>query len=198
MASRVTWAHEARVFDEKPLTMKQSMKQRQRWMQGHCTVAGRYLPKLLWQGIKQRNVALLDAALYCCNPYFLMLGGFGILYELFQGLPLLHQPLYLVVFVVEFLYFAIALPLDRISPSVYGWLFYFPVFAFSWLPVVYSGFATQSNRNWNHTLHIRDITWQELPVITAHSEQQNHLAVDNCSLGENHRPDGQTGSLRER
>ncbi len=195
---KVTWAHEAKVFDEKPLTMKQSLKQRQRWMQGHCSVASRYLPKLLWQGIRQRNVALLDAALYCCNPYFLMLCGFGILYEVFQGLPVLYQPLYLAVFVAESLYFAIALPLEKTTPRAYSWFFYFPVFAFSWLPVAYTGFATQSNRNWNHTLHTRDISWQELPVITAHNEQQNRQAGGNCGLGENHCPDGQARDRSKR
>jgi cellulose synthase/poly-beta-1,6-N-acetylglucosamine synthase-like glycosyltransferase len=183
---RVTWAHEAKVFDEKPLNMKQSMKQRQRWMQGHCTVAGRYLPRLLWQGIRQRNLALLDAALYCCNPYFVMLCGFGLLYEIFQGLPVLHNPLFLIGVVVEFIYFGIPLLLEKIPPNVYGWLLYYPVFAFSWLPVAYSGFATQSNRDWNHTPHTRGISWQEMSVIIAHSEQQHQPASGCCSSGEDH------------
>ncbi len=169
---RVTWAHEARVFDEKPLTMKQSMKQRQRWMQGHCTVSSRYLPKLLWQGIRQRNVALLDTALYCCNPYFVMLCGFGLLYEIFQGLPVLHQPWFLIGFLAETIYFGIPLLLEKIDSNAYGWLFYYPAFALSWLPVAYSGFATKSNRNWNHTLHTRDISWQEMSVITAHGNSR--------------------------
>jgi len=181
---RVTWAHEAKVFDEKPLTMKQSMQQRQRWMQGHCTVASRYLPKLLWQGIRQRDLALLDAAIYCCNPYFVMLCGFALLYEVFQRLPVLHTPLYLIAIVVEFIYFGIPLLLDKISPNVYGWLLYYPIFAFSWLPVAYSGFATQSNRDWNHTVHTRGISWQEMSLITAHSEQQNQPASGCCSSGE--------------
>jgi cellulose synthase/poly-beta-1,6-N-acetylglucosamine synthase-like glycosyltransferase len=183
---RVTWAHEAKVFDEKPLNMKQSMKQRQRWMQGHCTVAGRYLPRLLWQGIRQRNLALLDAALYCCNPYFVMLCGFGLLYEIFQGLPVLHNPLFLIGVVVEFIYFGIPLLLEKIPPNIYGWLLYYPVFAFSWLPVAYSGFATQSNRDWNHTPHTRGISWQEMSVIIAHSEQQHQPASGCCSSGEDH------------
>jgi cellulose synthase/poly-beta-1,6-N-acetylglucosamine synthase-like glycosyltransferase len=173
---KVAWAHEAKVFDEKPLTMKQSMKQRQRWMQGHCTVASRYVPKLLWEGIRQRNVALLDGALYCCNPYFLMFCGFGLLYQIFQGLPLLHHPEYMIVLLIQFIYFAIPMLLDRIKPSVFGWLFYYPVFAFTWIPVAYSGFATQSNRDWSHTQHTRDISWQELPVLTDRYEQQNQLA----------------------
>ncbi|MGD0153665.1 MAG: glycosyltransferase family 2 protein [Thermacetogeniaceae bacterium] len=172
---KVSWAHEAKVFDEKPLTLKQSMNQRQRWMQGHCTVASHYLGKLLWQGFKQRNPALLDGAIYCCNPFFLMLCGFGILYQIFQGLPILqiliHNPIIIIGFVGQFLYFSIALLLEEISPNVYAWLFYYPIFALTWLPVAYSGFATQSNRNWNHTQHTRSISYQELPVTTIHNDQ---------------------------
>jgi cellulose synthase/poly-beta-1,6-N-acetylglucosamine synthase-like glycosyltransferase len=184
---RVTWAHEAKVFDEKPLTMKQSIRQRQRWMQGHCTVASRYLPRLLWQGIRQRNLALLDAALYCCNPYFVMLCGFGVLYEVFQisqGLPaMMHQPLFLIFFVAECAYFAIPLLLEKTSTNVYAWLSYYWIWAFTWIPVVYSGFATQSNRDWNHTQHTRGISWQEMPVITAHNEQQKQSARECRSSG---------------
>ncbi len=193
---KVSWAHEAKVFDEKPLTLKQSMNQRQRWMQGHCTVASHYLGKLLWQGLKQRNPALLDGAIYCCNPYFVMLCGFGIIYQIFQGLPILqmliHNPIIIIGFVGQFLYFGIALLLEEINPNVYAWLLYYPIFGLTWLPVVYSGFATQSNRNWNHTQHTRSISYQELPVTTIHNDQGQ--LTDSCDLRENGlNLDGQAG-----
>jgi cellulose synthase/poly-beta-1,6-N-acetylglucosamine synthase-like glycosyltransferase len=166
---KVSWAHEAKVFDEKPLTMKQSWRQRQRWMQGHCTVASRYLAKLLWEGIRQRNVALLDAGLYCCNPFIVMLCGFWILnqvFQAFQGIQVLHLLVIFVAMFVQILYFSIALLLEQISPNVYAWLFYYPFFGLTWIPVAYSGFATQSNREWSHTLHTRSISFQELPVTS--------------------------------
>jgi cellulose synthase/poly-beta-1,6-N-acetylglucosamine synthase-like glycosyltransferase len=178
----VSWAHEAKVFDEKPLTLRRSMKQRQRWMQGHCTVAGRYLPKLLWQGIRQRNVALMDTAIYCCSPYFVILAGMGLLYEIYQvsqGISLLLILLYSCGFVVQFLYYGSALVLDRIDSGIYAWLLYFPIYALTWIPVVYAGFATQSNREWSHTQHTRGISWQEL-----HSELQDQPS-ENANPGEN-------------
>ena len=39
---RVGWAHDAIIYDEKPLTLVQSWRQRKRWMQGHADVASRF------------------------------------------------------------------------------------------------------------------------------------------------------------
>jgi len=43
---KVAWAHNAVVYDEKPITLKQSWNQRKRWMQGHADCASRYLGPL--------------------------------------------------------------------------------------------------------------------------------------------------------
>lgn len=44
---KVGWAHDAIIYDEKPLTLKASWKQRKRWMQGFADVSTRYGMKLL-------------------------------------------------------------------------------------------------------------------------------------------------------
>lgn len=44
---KTTWAHDAIVYDEKPLTFKQSWNQRKRWAQGQFDVAHRFIPKML-------------------------------------------------------------------------------------------------------------------------------------------------------
>jgi len=46
------WAHDAIVYDEKTLTFMQSWHQRKRWAQGHFDVARRYIPKLLFNGLR--------------------------------------------------------------------------------------------------------------------------------------------------
>ena len=43
---RVVFAYKAVVYDEKPLTLKQSWNQRRRWMQGFADVSSRYFWKL--------------------------------------------------------------------------------------------------------------------------------------------------------
>ena len=68
-----TWAHDAIVYDEKPLTFIQSWKQRKRWAQGHFDVAGRYFFKILKAGLLKRDIVLLDALVHLFQPYFLFI-----------------------------------------------------------------------------------------------------------------------------
>lgn len=57
--TRVAFAYDAVVYDEKPLTLKQSWRQRVRWMQGHCDVASRYFFKLIKKALKRENFRVL-------------------------------------------------------------------------------------------------------------------------------------------
>ncbi|WP_300349272.1 glycosyltransferase family 2 protein [Clostridium sp.] len=77
---KVGWAHEAIIYDEKPLTLKASWNQRKRWMQGFADVASRYGLKLLKQAIKKRSFVTFDCLLYLLQPYVtLAMGLVGLL-----------------------------------------------------------------------------------------------------------------------
>src|SRR5690606_13066328 len=67
--------YDAKVYDEKPLTLMASARQRLRWMQGHFTVARRYFFSLLWSGLKERSAAKLDTAIYTITVYHVLLGA---------------------------------------------------------------------------------------------------------------------------
>ncbi len=82
---KVGWAHDARIFDEKPLTLKQSWSQRKRWMQGFTDVASRYFFKLLKESIKQRKWYMFDCALYVMQPFVTLLLGASAILTLIQG-----------------------------------------------------------------------------------------------------------------
>lgn len=161
---KVTWAHDARVYDEKPLSLMQSWRQRKRWMQGHCNVAGRYLFKLLLEGIRTRNLAMIDGAVYLIQPFFLMFAGAGILFNIFMGTEIVtYKPLWAIAgFFAQFFYFSLGLTLERVRPKVYLWLVFYPIFAITWIPVAYVGFAMRKNKEWDHTLHIRNIRHENL------------------------------------
>ena len=66
-----TWAHDAIIYDEKPLTFKQTWNQRKRWSQGHFDVADRYLIPMIKKAIKTRNIVMLDCSVNLIQPYFL-------------------------------------------------------------------------------------------------------------------------------
>lgn len=82
---KVGWAHEACVYDEKPLTLKQSWNQRKRWMQGFTDVASRYFFKLMKTAIKKRSFVAFDCGLYTVQPFVILLSGIAIILTFIQN-----------------------------------------------------------------------------------------------------------------
>lgn len=72
---KVGWAHNAIVYDEKPLTLKQSWSQRKRWMQGFTDVASRFFTTLMKKAIKEGDIVAFDCALYTIQPILTLLIG---------------------------------------------------------------------------------------------------------------------------
>ncbi|MEG3071992.1 MAG: hypothetical protein RQM92_15125 [Candidatus Syntrophopropionicum ammoniitolerans] len=90
-------AHDAKVYDEKPLSLMQSWRQRRRWMQGHTNVAGRYVGKLFLEGIRTRNFAMIDGAMYLIQPFFLMFTGLCLIGNLFMYDQVYDKPMIAVI-----------------------------------------------------------------------------------------------------
>ena len=82
---KVGWAHDAIIYDEKPLTLKQSWVQRRRWMQGFTDVATRYFFKLIKKGIKERKWFVIDCALYSIQPFFTLMMGISLVLSFIQS-----------------------------------------------------------------------------------------------------------------
>lgn len=121
---KVGWAHDAIIYDEKPLTLKQSWVQRRRWMQGFTDVASRYFFKLIKKGLKTRKFFMLDCALYVIQPFFTLMIGISAVLSFAQssvgeGLNiflisyLIGNLLFKIVTVMQFLMTPIILRLDK-------------------------------------------------------------------------------------
>ncbi len=65
---RVWYVPEAVLFDEQPLTFRQSWKQRRRWATGSVEGMELYLPRLLRTAVHRRDAACLDLALTFATP----------------------------------------------------------------------------------------------------------------------------------
>lgn len=63
------WVHNARLYDEKPLKLKPSIKQRTRWMQGHMETMFQHALPLLAKGIKNLSLRQIDVAFYLMRPF---------------------------------------------------------------------------------------------------------------------------------
>ncbi len=82
---KVGWAHDAIIYDEKPLKLMQSWKQRKRWMQGFTDVASRYFFKLIKKSIIDRKFYVFDCALYVLQPFITLLIGISAVLTLIQA-----------------------------------------------------------------------------------------------------------------
>ncbi|EYE88098.1 glycosyl transferase family 2 [Fervidicella metallireducens AeB] len=82
---KVGWAHDAVIYDEKPLTLKQSWNQRKRWMQGFTDVASRFFTKLMKKAIKDRDFVAFDCAIYTIQPFVIVAFGLAAVLTFLQN-----------------------------------------------------------------------------------------------------------------
>ncbi|GIO67026.1 glycosyltransferase family 2 protein [Paenibacillus sp. FSL M7-1455] len=164
---------DARVYDEKPLTFKASARQRLRWMQGHFEVTRKYMFPLLKQGIKERSLTKIDAALYVFNSYNFLIGFlltiiYYINYMLPTDLNLISIYGYLPLWVsIPFSIYGImqcplAMYLEKVPWKTYLRLVFYPIFLISWWPITFWAFFTQNNKQWSHTKHTRVVRLEEV------------------------------------
>lgn len=170
---KVGWAHEAIVYDEKPLTLAQSWRQRRRWMQGFADVCSRYFFKLLSKGVKERNIALIDCAVYTLQPYIILIGAAMLLLP-FVNTYIMDFDMYVISarIVPEFfkLYGILQLILIPLCMFYdrklsYKLLLFYPaymLYCLTWIPIAMEGIIMMKNKDWSHTIHTRKVTIHEL------------------------------------
>lgn len=168
-----TWAHDAVVYDEKPITLKASMRQRLRWMQGHFDCAERYFFKILVKSIKERNWSMLDAALFLFQPMRLLIIIFTTLMMFLQmWIPqffyftdltaIMPTWFWLAVNIFMLAQLPLSLLLEKAPLKGYLGIFIYPVFVVTWFPIAIVGYFTRKNQKWSHTVHTRNIRVEEI------------------------------------
>lgn len=173
-----TWAHDAIVYDEKPLTFEQSWRQRKRWAQGHFDIAGRYIPSMVIEGIKQRDVRILDGVLHLLQPYFLIVSTLFVLSSYVYTIVPFYTNIINVILPVEVMtaigigqYLFPVIVLARIGASGKSWwyLVFYPLFVYSWIPITILGFLNRNEREWSHTEHTRSMSYKDV-LLTQNNE----------------------------
>jgi cellulose synthase/poly-beta-1,6-N-acetylglucosamine synthase-like glycosyltransferase len=170
---KVAWAHEAVVYDEKPLTLKQSWSQRKRWMQGHADCAARFLFPLFRKAFKEKDLISFDCAVYLFQPIrFIFIGLITIMLWIQTVFPespfynlkyIFPAEIWYIFVILQFLYGpCIILIENKFNMKVlFGFLVY-PFYCLTWVPITIQGFLTKNNKDWNHTEHTREISIGEL------------------------------------
>ncbi|ABN53009.1 MAG TPA: glycosyl transferase family 2 [Hungateiclostridium thermocellum] len=170
---KVAWAHNAVVYDEKPITLKQSWNQRKRWMQGHADCASRYLGPLFKKAFREGDLIAFDCAVYLFQPIRLVfIGLITIMMWIQTVFP--ESPFYNLKYVfptevwsvfvtLQFLYGPlVVLSEKKFNLKVlYGFLIY-PFYCITWIPITIQGFMSKNNKDWSHTQHSRKISISDL------------------------------------
>ncbi len=181
---RTTWAHDAIVYDEKPLTFKQSWNQRKRWAQGHFDVASRYIPKLITEGIRRRDIRLLDGVLHLVQPHFLILSTtFVLLSYLYHIVPFYTNILYMVlplevwtvIAIGQYVFPMIVLAKIRANWKTWAYLVFYPLFVYSWIPITFLGYLHRNDRNWSHTQHTRSLSYRDILLTNSNEFPKENL-----------------------
>jgi cellulose synthase/poly-beta-1,6-N-acetylglucosamine synthase-like glycosyltransferase len=170
---KVAWAHEAVVYDEKPITLRQSWRQRKRWMQGHADCASRYLVPLFKKAFRECNLAAFDCAIYLFQPIrYIFMGLMTVMLWIQSFYP--EAPFYTLqyvfptavwyVFVVlQFFYGPlIVLSENKFDLKVLLAFLIYPFYCLTWVPITIQGFMSRKNKVWHHTKHTRVITIKDL------------------------------------
>jgi len=170
---KVAWAHNAVVYDEKPLTLKQSWHQRKRWMQGHADCASRYLPPLISKAFKEGDLSSFDCAIYLFQPIrFIFVGLMTIMMWIQTVYPespffslkyVFPTEVWYVFVILQFVYGPMVIIAEKkFNIKVLAGFLIYPIYCLTWLPITIQGFLSKGNKTWSHTVHTRDISIKEL------------------------------------
>lgn len=167
---KVTWAHEALVFDEKPTRFWPSCRQRLRWLQGKWQVLFAYGPRLFWSALREGSWLKADGFLCLLQPPLLLLGPLCALAALAHPRPLAPAPISLahrshpeLILLGLLPYFlpAVAMYLEKAPARAYLYLPAYTFFSFTWIPIALAGLIMYRQRRWYRTPHTRAITLEQ-------------------------------------
>ena len=168
---KLGWATDAKVYDEQPVSFKQSWSQRERWTVGHIQCL-KYYTKDLAHGVKKnKTITSFDGLLYVmCIPIMILtlsivllntllylgdyMTGMELLFNYFKyGLTSMIMPAVVAM---------ISMKLDKkpIKPMIKGILCY-PIFMTSWL-IINIKCLIKPNTSWEKIKHVRSIDIKEI------------------------------------
>ena len=184
------WVHDAKLYDEKPLKLTPSIRQRTRWMQGHMAAMCKFTPRLLLSGIKNHSLKQLDVAFYLMRPFLNMLMFVFYLVRIYFNvfMPETMSVRFLMSNNTSLLLVAyFALQFYVLFCERYGRYAYLGIiqiaFSFPWHPAIFRGLIKRNERYWLATVHTRNIAISEVGEDARLLEAKERLkGLDNLHM----------------
>ena len=153
------------------MTFKQAWNQRRRWAQGQFDVAHRFIPTMIREGWKRRDIRIWDGCIYLLQPHFLMMSTFFIIISYVQlAFPPFYTSIYkflpsqlmTAIMIGQYVLPMIILIKVRAKLKAWFYLLLYPVFIYSWIPIIFLGFIHRNEHEWSHTKHTRAMSMDEV------------------------------------
>lgn len=183
------WAHEARLYDEKPLELRASIRQRTRWMQGHMDAAVQHGVSSLFMGVVHMSWLELDMAFYLLRPLLNLIMFATFLIRWFIALFAPASPLnrafmmtpaaasLLLVFYLLMQVYALYREGYRRSAL---WIPLGYAYALTWYLPILRGLIKRNEKRWVSTAHTRNMSISEIKDDTTIDEAIGRLhGIDN-------------------
>ncbi|TEB15167.1 Beta-monoglucosyldiacylglycerol synthase [Pelotomaculum sp. FP] len=151
---RVVFAPGAVVYDQKPVGLRDSMKQRLRWIRGQTQVTMRYVPRLAFQVLRSWVRGDVAGALRAFDGIMWVPMHLVVLGSFITSL-LMHGPIYFVsaILSVPVLYFLLMAAEKTTNVRAWAYLATAGMFYFTWIPITAYGAVTHGKQGWWRTPH---------------------------------------------
>lgn len=162
---KIGWAHEAVIFDEQPITLSQSWKQRTRWMQGHFSCCFIYGKQVFSKLLEEKSLQSFDTLIMLLYPFLyvvgsLLLGLQGMKTVLAQiddvnlRTIIIFTAVSLCSFLLQNIYsFSVLVNEKKANRNIIMGLIVLPIFNFTWIPIMVQGYLSRKNKDWAHIAH---------------------------------------------
>lgn len=166
---KIGWAKDAIVFDEQPLSFKQSWRQRLRWSVGHIQCFGLCFPKLLKQ--KDYTPILLDSAIYTLGMPMMLISLVVSLLDIIKFLIFPHKYAFSIIGGIKFSAITILIAVlqalfitvaqKKNIKKVWKGIATYPIFLVSWFMINIVAFFNLKMQ-WKPIKHVKSIEIHEV------------------------------------
>jgi cellulose synthase/poly-beta-1,6-N-acetylglucosamine synthase-like glycosyltransferase len=155
---KIYWCNSAKVYDEKPSSIKDAYIQRVRWLKGHLSVLIKQSPKLFRKFLVKHDVNLLDKMFTLTTVLFYGTTAFvGIIWgiSLLTAMPIFTLPLEIGIFlnISLFIYSGAGVYCSTKQKKDLTKIIWMYIFSFIWIAAFFGAIFTFKDKRWSHTPH---------------------------------------------
>lgn len=168
---RVGWVPDAKVYDEQPVTLKQSMRQRVRWTNGLIQCYKRYVGALVKKIIAKPEWVAIDMFMYLISFPAMIFGMLAavmstvfVLFRIFDPVGTAINMVFLAAGAMFGFWFIAILTVimeKKVSKDMIVSIAAYPIFNMLWV-VIYIICMFKKNVEWKPIVHMRNISLSEI------------------------------------